>query len=81
MLREKVRDLLGEVRTEAVGIVDSFNKSDFTMRSALGRYDGKYMEALWEWAQREPANQKSVPEGFHEIIRPMLDAGQKRAKL
>ena len=32
--------LLGELRPEAVSLVDAFDWSDFELKSTLGRYDG-----------------------------------------
>lgn len=37
---------------------------DFTTCSALGVYDGRVYEALWEKAQTEPLNQREVTEAY-----------------
>ena len=41
ILHAAVRDLLRSIRPQAVALVDAFDVSDFTLNSALGRYDGQ----------------------------------------
>jgi acyl-CoA oxidase len=41
-IRAKVRELNKLIRSQAVPLVDSFNLSDFFIRSPLGRYDGTF---------------------------------------
>ncbi|CAG8616626.1 5199_t:CDS:2 [Paraglomus occultum] len=60
MVKDQVLALLKEVRPNAVALVDSFRFSDYTLQSALGRYDGKVYETLCEWASREPLNSVTV---------------------
>ena len=43
--------------------------SDIFLYSALGVYDGKVYEALWERAQSEPLNRKEVPDGYEVRFR------------
>jgi len=71
-VRQHVRRLLGVVRRDAVPLVDAFNLSDMYLNSALGKYDGKVYEALYEWAQKEPLNKTDVTEAYEKYIRPML---------
>lgn len=40
LLRNRVHALLGEIRPQAVSLVDAFGIPDFQMNSALGRFDG-----------------------------------------
>ncbi len=51
MLRARVRQLLAEVRPDAVALVDAFGFEDYALNSALGRYDGDVYCALLEMAQ------------------------------
>ncbi|CAG8634762.1 8379_t:CDS:2 [Paraglomus brasilianum] len=60
MVKDQVLVLLKEVRPNAVALVDSFLFSDYTLQSALGRYDGKVYETLCDWASREPLNSVTV---------------------
>jgi len=78
LLRKKVRELLADIRKQAVLIVDALNLSDYTLRSALGRYDGDYINALWNCAQMEP-NVKDPVDGFNEYLKPLIEAGRERA--
>ncbi len=72
MIRSKVRDLLTQLRPDAVALVDSFNISDFELNSAIGRHDGKAYETLLDWAKKDPFNQKDVPDGYEQYLRPLF---------
>lgn len=72
--RTAVRQLLAAVRPDAVALVDSFKFSDRLLGSALGRYDGRVYETLWEWAQREPLNRSPVADGYRQFLRPLIHA-------
>lgn len=48
MLNAALRQLLKDVRPNAVALVDAFEFPDNVLNSALGRYDGKVYEALYE---------------------------------
>ncbi|KAI8376969.1 acyl-CoA dehydrogenase/oxidase C-terminal [Blakeslea trispora] len=50
------RKLVAEISIHAVPLVDSFGFSDKTLNSALGKYDGRAYEALWEAVQKNPLN-------------------------
>jgi len=78
MLKLQVRELLTKLRPSVVHIVDSFNWSDYQLRSALGRYDGDAYNKLFEWAKKDPSNATSVPLGYQEAIKPLLDYGKQR---
>lgn len=73
-LHAQVRRLLSIIRTDAVALVDAFNFSDHLLGSALGRYDGKVYETLWDWAQKEPLNKTQVVPGYEESIKPILQS-------
>jgi acyl-CoA oxidase len=61
-ISELVKNLLPEVRKNAVALVDSFDISDMQLNSALGRYDGKAYETMFEWTKDEPLNKTDVAE-------------------
>ena len=78
IVTKAVRKLLGLIRPDAVALVDAFDRSDYELNSALGRYDGRYVETLYEWAQREPLNQGTSTlggvaiDGYTEFLRPLM---------
>lgn len=51
-LADKVQELMAEIRPHAVRLVDSWKIPDFLLDSALGRYDGKVYEDLFNRAHR-----------------------------
>ncbi|KAF5366862.1 hypothetical protein D9757_011921 [Collybiopsis confluens] len=64
---------------EAIGLTDAIGFSDWELDSALGVYDGRVYQALWDTAQLEPLNAKEVPDAYEESIKPMLLRGQRMA--
>ena len=60
LARDKLYQLLREVRREAVPLVDAFDLPDVALNSALGRYDGDVYTHLYQWAQRAPRNKSKV---------------------
>jgi len=84
--REEVELLLREVRPDAVALCDGWDWSDFELKSTLGRWDGKYEEALLESAKREPLNLQEVVGGWDRTWQPQWkveEQGQagRRARL
>lgn len=73
MLNRQVKDLLFEIRKDAVPLVDAFNFSDTTLNSAIGRFDGKVYEALFDSALKNPLNQYIVSPGFDDILKPLMN--------
>jgi len=71
-LRKAIRQLLDEVRPNAVGLVDAFDFSDQVLQSAIGKYDGKVYEKLLQWVQREPLNTQNVSKLYTDYLRPIL---------
>ncbi|CAI2172948.1 9687_t:CDS:2 [Funneliformis geosporum] len=57
LIRFQVYDLLKEIRPNAVNLVDAFYVPEFMLQSALGRYDGKVYETMFDWASKEPLNE------------------------
>jgi len=80
-IRDLSRQLLATVRRDAVVLVDAFQFSDKFLCSALGRYDGNYMEAMYKWAQKEPLNNVYPPVGYEQFLKPILNGSANRAKL
>ncbi|KAK3674819.1 hypothetical protein LTR78_005163 [Recurvomyces mirabilis] len=57
-LPAKIQDLMAQIRPHAVRLVDSWKVPDFLLDSALGRYDGKVYEDLFNRAHRlNPLNE------------------------
>ncbi len=79
LVRRRVVSLLGEIRPDAVALVDSFDYSDWFLNSALGRFDGDVYACMWEWAQRNPLNdpENGPGVGISESVVPMLEGRSK----
>jgi len=60
LLRNKIDDLLAEIRPQAVPLVDGWALPDYLLNSALGRYDGNVYPALVDFASREPSESLTV---------------------
>jgi acyl-CoA oxidase len=57
-LPAKIQELMASIRPHAVRLVDSWKVPDFLLDSALGRYDGKVYEDLFNRAHRlNPLNE------------------------
>jgi len=70
LMHEVKEKLFLEIRPQSIGLVDANMLSDNTLKSALGRYDGKVYETMFEWAQKENSfNQKAVAEGMEYIFK------------
>ncbi|CAA7261995.1 unnamed protein product [Cyclocybe aegerita] len=76
-LRLAIKSLCEELLPEAIGLADAFGFTDWELDSALGVYNGKVYEALWERAQSEPLNQSEIPAAYQQSIKPILQRGQK----
>lgn len=56
----RIQDLMAEIRPHAVSLVDGWGIPDFLLDSALGRYDGRVYEDLWNRAHRlNPLNEST----------------------
>ncbi|KAJ2913498.1 hypothetical protein MD484_g6924, partial [Candolleomyces efflorescens] len=78
-LRVAIGRVCEELLPEAIGLTDAFGFTDWELDSALGVYDGKVYEALWNRAQQDPLNKTQVPVAYEQSIRPMLLRGQRQA--
>ncbi|KAL0267839.1 UNVERIFIED_CONTAM: hypothetical protein PYX00_009994 [Menopon gallinae] len=67
-----LEDLLGQLRPNAVGLVDSFDFCDEILNSALGAYDGRVYERLFEEASKSPLNAEPVNSSFTKYLKPFL---------
>ncbi|XP_033985232.1 peroxisomal acyl-coenzyme A oxidase 1 isoform X2 [Trematomus bernacchii] len=67
----RVKELLSQLRPNAVALVDSFDVNDKRLNSVLGRYDGNVYEHLFEWARSSPLNATEVHESFHKYLKPL----------
>eukprot|EP00475_Leptophrys_vorax_P018391 TRINITY_DN2514_c0_g1_i2.p1 TRINITY_DN2514_c0_g1~~TRINITY_DN2514_c0_g1_i2.p1 ORF type:complete len:569 (+),score=167.08 TRINITY_DN2514_c0_g1_i2:69-1775(+) len=75
MVTDLGRDLLSQIRPEAVALVDGFDFHDHFLNSALGRYDGKVYSALLEWARESPLNNSDIGPGVKEFLLPTITHG------
>ncbi|XP_049577730.1 peroxisomal acyl-coenzyme A oxidase 1 isoform X2 [Syngnathus scovelli] len=66
-----IKELLSELRPNAVALVDAFDFHDRMLNSILGRYDGNVYENMFEWARRSPLNSTEVHESFHKYLKPL----------
>ncbi|XP_035516550.1 peroxisomal acyl-coenzyme A oxidase 1 isoform X1 [Morone saxatilis] len=67
----RIKELLSQLRPNAVALVDSFDLHDKKLNSVLGRYDGNVYEHMFEWARRSPLNATEVHESFHKYLKPL----------
>ncbi|PGG97421.1 hypothetical protein GX51_07332 [Blastomyces parvus] len=80
----RVFDLMQRIRPHAVSLVDAWAIPDFLLNSALGRYDGKVYEELFELAHRQnPLNEITVNPDYRtdELVLGSGDGGQILSKL
>lgn len=71
-LQERLEAVLGRIRPNAVGLVDSFDYSDKVLNSTLGAYDGNVYERLFEDAMKSPLNQEPVNKSFELYLKPLM---------
>uniref|UniRef100_A0A8C7CB86 Acyl-coenzyme A oxidase n=1 Tax=Oncorhynchus kisutch TaxID=8019 RepID=A0A8C7CB86_ONCKI len=57
---QRLKELLAQLRPNAVALVDAFDYCDEMLNSVLGRYDGNVYEHMFEWARRSPLNKTEV---------------------
>ncbi|XP_051939487.1 peroxisomal acyl-coenzyme A oxidase 1 isoform X5 [Hippocampus zosterae] len=67
----RIKELLSELRPNAVALVDAFDFHDRMLNSVLGRYDGNVYDHLFEWARRSPLNSTEVHESYHKYLEPL----------
>ncbi|EAL62442.1 acyl-CoA oxidase [Dictyostelium discoideum AX4] len=62
------------LRPNLVPLVDSFDLCNTTLGSALGSYNGDVYSTLYKWASTQPFNKNSLPLGFNETIKPLINS-------
>ncbi|RVE76628.1 hypothetical protein OJAV_G00010670 [Oryzias javanicus] len=67
----RIKELLSQLRPNAVALVDAFDIHDKKLNSVLGRYDGNVYEKMFEWARRSPLNATEVHESFRKYLKPL----------
>merc|ERR1712054_207416 len=78
MVDAGVSELCQELRDDVIGLTDAFDLSDRVLNSALGRFDGRVYEALYQLAKTSALNvdasgkQIDVP-AFFGAVRGYLD--------
>ncbi|KAG8565689.1 hypothetical protein GDO81_012946 [Engystomops pustulosus] len=70
-IQQRIKDLLGVIRPNAVALVDAFDYTDTQLGSVLGRYDGNVYENMFEWAKKSPLNKTQVHESFYKYLKPL----------
>ncbi|KAI9369542.1 acyl-CoA dehydrogenase/oxidase C-terminal [Aspergillus egyptiacus] len=83
-LPTKITELMSRVRPHAVSLVDAWKIPDYLLDSALGRYDGRVYEDLFNRAHRlNPLNRVTVNPNYweDEIVKGGEDLRGIRAKL
>ncbi len=68
-----VSHLLGCLRPDMVALVDAFEFPDATLNSAIGRYDGRVYESVYNAARTSPLNSQDVLNKVKAALRPHLD--------
>lgn len=71
-LRARHRALLVELRPDAVALVDAFGYEDYTLNSAIGRYDGDVYQSLLEMAQASPLNATEEGPAWEGVLKPVM---------
>ncbi|KAL3457029.1 acyl-CoA dehydrogenase/oxidase C-terminal [Aspergillus heterothallicus] len=83
-LPNRVNQLMARIRPHAVPLVDAWKIPDYLLDSALGRYDGRVYEDLFNRAHRlNPLNKLTVNPNYweDEIIKGGEDVKAMQAKL
>jgi acyl-CoA oxidase len=57
---------------DLVCLVEAWQISDTRLDSTLGRFDGQYVEALYDAALQEPLNRMTVSEGYTSYLKDVL---------
>jgi acyl-CoA oxidase len=83
-LPDRIQELMLRIRPHAVNLVDSWSIPDYLLDSALGRYDGKVYEDLFNRAHRlNPLNRITFNPNYweDEIVKGSNDSCEILAKL
>jgi acyl-CoA oxidase len=80
MLPDSILELMSDLRPHTVKLVDAWSIPDFLLDSALGRYDGKVYEELFDMAHhRNPLNKVTFNPDYRseEIVLGSGDGGRQ----
>jgi acyl-CoA oxidase len=83
-LPDRILDVMSQLRPHAVKLVDSWKMPDYLLNSALGRFDGKVYETIYDMAHRQnPLNKITFNPRWQddEIVMGSGDGGQILTKL
>jgi len=83
-LPDRILDVMSQLRPHAVTLVDSWKMPDYLLNSALGRFDGKVYETIYDMAHRHnPLNKITFNPRWQddEIVMGSGDGGQILTKL
>jgi acyl-CoA oxidase len=83
-LPDLILGIMTELRPHAVRLVDSWKMPDYLLNSALGRFDGRVYETLYDMAHRQnPLNKITFNPRWQdeEIVMGSGDAGHILSKL
>ncbi|ORX60659.1 acyl-CoA oxidase [Hesseltinella vesiculosa] len=72
------RELIAGVAQDAVAYTDAFHFSDNELNSALGAYDGRAYERLWEAVQANPLNTDQGRKDIDECLLKILHEGENK---
>jgi acyl-CoA oxidase len=83
-LLDNIQDIMSQIRPHAVCLVDSWKIPDYILNSALGRYDGRVYETIFDVAHRHnPLNKITFNPNWEdeEIVLGSGDANKILSKL
>merc|ERR1712032_979218 len=66
---DQVNALLGQIRPDAIGLVDGFGLHDGQLSSTLGRYDGNVYEAIYDDVRHSPLNNDQKMVGWEHLAK------------
>jgi len=74
----RTKQLLKDIRPNAIPLTDGWNIPDFLLNSCLGRYDGRVYESLYEQTKYEPLNDSDITEGYYKHLQYLLHPERKK---
>jgi len=72
LVRNQIRLLYKEIRTQAVPLVDAFHIPDVVLNSPLGRHDGDIYNKYMEKVKAAPGS-SGPPPFFNSVVKPLID--------
>lgn len=67
------RQLLRELRPNAISLVDSWAFTDYELNSALGKADGDVYNDLLNRAKLSPLNETDEGPGWKSVLKPAME--------